>query len=217
MIEYIINKRDFIQCDADIILSGCIDILPPPKLYYSEDVVFWVYPSIEQPLNLKHYTTKNLEEARNKVTEYLLDPDRVVFHPSRIEEEKSKFLYHYIPSKKPNVLYHSEDLAVHLNSEWKSYQTIPEDYVKKGDKNTIGLYFKEEERYEKLLLKQNVIGRTIKCNILVDFDGIATIDKQGLLSTTSAVVKVNGSEVNQTIQLKKGDEIRFGDTSALYW
>lgn len=217
MIEYIINKRDFVQCDADIILSGCIDILPPPKLYYSEDVVFWVYPSIEQPLNLEHYGIKNLEEARNKVTEYLLDPDRIVFHPSRIEEENSKFFYHYIPAKRSNILYRSEDLAILLDSELKGSQTIPEEFKKKGEKSTMGLYFKEEERYEKLLLKQNVIGRTIKCNILVDFDGIATIDKQGLLSTTSTAVRINGAEVKDSIQLKKGDEIKFGETSALYW
>lgn len=214
MIEYIINKRDFVQCDADIILSGCIDILTAPKLYFSEDVVFWVYPSIEQPLDIKHYSIQRIEEARNKVSEYLLDPERIVFHPSRIEEDEENFYYHYIPSRKTNVLFHSNDLAIRLNSQIKNPSGMPEE---NRDKNTMGLYFKEDERYEKLLLKHNIIGRTVKCNILVDFDGTAKIDKLGVLTTSSPLVKVNGKSVEETIQLKKGDEIKFGDTTALYW
>lgn len=217
MIEYIINKRDFVQCDADIILSGCLDILPPPKLYFGDDVVFWVYPSIEQPLDIRQYSVEKIEDVQNKVSEYLLDPERIVFHPSRIEQEDNQYYYHYVPSRKSVVLYSSEDLAIALNTQSGIGRIGTDEPKKSGDSNIMGLYFKDEERYEKLLLKQNVIGRTIKCNILVDFDGSANIDKNGILSTESPLVVVNGKPVEHSIQLRKGDEIKFGDNSALYW
>ncbi len=206
--EYVIDKRDYIKFESDIVASGCVNGLAVPKIYETSENVYFVFGDFEA-IASDEISFGDIEVITEAIKKYMLNPNRIVFHPSCISKQNGVFTYHYLPSKRP-LLYSSDDLRRYI---------VLGDSNKNIDNDAASglLYLKTEKRAEKLSLKHTLVGNTPKCSIKLDFDGMVKISNTGILTVIDGKVKVNDTEISGTANLKKGDSIQFGNVETVYW
>lgn len=210
--EYVIDKKEYIKFESDIVVSGCVKGLAIPKIYETNENIYMLYEKHEI-LSQRDILPNAIDEIKENVKKYMLNPDRVVFHPNRISRVGRVYKFHYLPSRRP-MLYDSEDLRRYL-------AFAPQNANASGGENnntSEGLiYFKNSGKSERLILKNTFIGCTPKCTVNIDFDGLVKISNNGNLTVLSGSVNVNGKVVQKNTELLRGDTIMFGGIEAVYW
>ncbi len=228
--DYVIDKKDFVKHEADIVLSGCIKELLIPTMYEEEHIIYWAYSGEYARFSLWDYDDAEVYRIKNKVKNYMLRPDNIVFHPSRIAMEGGQYRYHYVPSKRL-PLYHSDDLLRYLDSEEQrlvdelcskasdcgiceeSVSTVKDS---SGKKQSHFLFFTKEKRLEKLLLENTRVGTSSSCSIYADCNGSLSISKGGELLVLEGEAFVNGKPIIKS-RLLKGDRVQMGRSEFVYW
>lgn len=222
MQEYLIHKKDLVEHEAEIVLSGCIEGLQVPKIYQEGLINYWVYDFNEEfaflPDNLDKYENraglyeKCLEETqiiKEKISRYMLRAGQIIFSPKNIDAGGESWRFQYLPSKEKPI-YSCSDLLRH-----SMVGEVVSDAGSLAVPKNI-LFFKNQKHVEKLMLKQTIIGSDDRCTIKVDFDGSISIANNGVLSVLKGDIKVNDRSVSQH-QLEIGDIIRLGKTEIVYF
>ncbi len=228
MIDYVIDNKDFVQYEADIVMSGCIKELMLPKLYRENGKVYWVYHDTLPNSGLKNYGATEIQDIKKCVKNYMLNPENIIFHPTRIYEDNGVTKYHYLPTNR-EILYSSNDLLRYINCENEVTDLENHSRGEKNDDNLQSinidaeknkqhfLFFVKEKRLEKLILNVSYVGRDSSYSIFGNFDGCISVTSDGILSIIEGEAHVNGSLVTKNSSLQKGDKIKIGSVEILFW
>lgn len=219
VIDYAIQMEDFLEYESEILLSGCLPELMLPKIYRHHESMYLVYEcdcvnSSTLADDLSDYDEEEIERIAHKARLFMLRPENIVFHPSRIYRMEGKWRYHYLPTRR-KPLYEAADLRRYLMLGELNGDHPPEC---KGVGAKHALFFKEDGHVEKLFLKKTSIGKQETNNIVIDFDGQAVIDHLSGLTAVSGEVRLNHVLLTPHCQqrLKRGDILKFGAKEAVY-
>lgn len=221
--DYLIDEKEFIEHEAEIILSGCIQEFLVPKVYKELGKIYWVYPDMKSA-SLSEYTNNDIHYIKNLTKNYMLRPHNIIFHPNYIFNLDGKWKYHYIPSSRV-VLYDSNDLKRYLILD-DNKDTDHSDVLEKKRSQTVIsdnipshiLYNKNTGEIEKLLLKHTFIGGR-RGKIHIPFDGELKIDNEGnlMLLSGQAYINKNLIELKKYYSLQGGDRIQINQTEFIFW
>lgn len=219
-----IDEKEFIEYEAEIILSGCVKEFLIPKIYGEPGKIYWVYPDME-PSALTDYTNEDILSIQKLSKSYMLNPKNIVFHPDYIFRDEGRWKYHYLPTKR-KLFYEDIDLKRYLALERDRFLVPTEVGTKKNilkkslrkKQMTHILYNRNTGEIERLLLKQTYIGGR-KCKLDVDFSGELKISSEGsaMLLSGEAYLNFQMMELKKIYPLNSGDNILCDQTEFLYW
>lgn len=221
--DYLIDEKDFIAYEAEIILSGCLKNFLIPNIYREQGKVYWVYPECEGA-RLYDYTTEDISFIQRLSKSYMLNPNNIIFHPDYIFKNEGCWMYHYLPSRR-RILYEDGDLKRYLALERRSAslpievrnaESVSAQSIRSESSHI--LYNRNTGEAEKLLLKNTYIGGR-RGKIDVDFSGELKINRDGNVVLLSGEAYLNHRimELKKVYSLCSGDHIRCNQTEFLYW
>lgn len=215
--DYLIDEKEFIEHESEIILSGCIREFLVPNIYRESGKIYWVYSDMKAA-SLGDYSNKDIRYIQSLTKNYMLNPEKIVFHPSRIFRQGEKWMYHYVPSTR-DLMYRSSDLKRYLVLEnCAALDDTNEETVNISTIRNHILYNKKTGKIEKLMLKNTFIGGR-RGKIDVDFNGELKIDCEGNVMLLSGEAFINQvlMEQQKNYRLNEGDAIQFSETELIYW
>lgn len=236
--DYVIDSKDFVEYESEIILSGCIREFFVPTVYRENGNIYWVYHhSSDLASDLYSYTEEDLKEIIRKSKSYMLNPENIVLKPGLIFGEPGNWKYHYIPTGR-KLLYDADDFKRFLmlerysvrNSGKNAGRNFAQNFGRNPESHSAHqeaassekihiLYNPKTRQIHPLTLKKTIIGSRDDCNLHIDFGGELVIDRNGELSVRRGEVRVNRELLHprREIRLESGDKIKIGKTEIIYW
>lgn len=222
MIDYRIDRKDFLEYESEIVLSGCIPQLSIPKRYREDETIYWIYDDDENEscfFNFDVFSVSEAETLMSILKSYMLNPLHLVFHPRRIIKKGENWKFHFLPSRR-RELYDIEDLKRYLLL--KEFWDLSEETAKTAASDSAekmhALLLKHNQKIEKLSLKNTRIGSDSRCNIVIPFKGSALISRQSTIYVESGTVTCNHHVLENRVfyPLHFGDALSFDEIAAVY-